>query len=131
MNTSGEARVASVDDYIATFSDDVRSILNQVRRTMHKAAPDAVETISYGMPTLLLDGKHLVHFAGWKHHVSVYPVPAADEADDAFEREIAPYRSGKSTAKFPLARPVPYDLIETLVTHLATPHRRAAHQDNG
>ena len=114
--------LASVDDYIRTFPEDVQGILERIRRIMREAAPAAVETISYGMPTLLLDGKHLVHFAGWKHHVSVYPVPAADEADDAFEREIAPYRSGKSTAKFPLARPVPYDLIETLVAHLASPH---------
>jgi len=116
--------VASVDDYIRTFPGDVQAVLESIRRTMRTAAPEAVETISYGMPTLLLDGKHLVHFAAWKHHVSVYPVPAADEADDAFERQIAPYRSGKSTAKFPLARPVPYDLIETLVTHLASPHHR-------
>ena len=111
--------VASVDDYIRTFPGDVQAVLESIRRTMRTAAPEAVETISYGMPTLLLDGKHLVHFAAWKHHVSVYPVPVADEA---FERQIAPYRSGRSTAKFPLASPVPYDLIETLVAHLASPH---------
>jgi len=111
--------VASVDDYIRTFPGDVQAVLESIRRTMRTAAPEAVETISYGMPTLLLDGKHLVHFAAWKHHVSVYPVPVGDEA---FERQIAPYRSGRSTAKFPLASPVPYDLIETLVAHLASPH---------
>jgi len=114
--------LASVDDYIRTFPEDVQGILERIRRIMREAAPAAVETISYGMPTLLLDGKHLVHFAAWKHHVSVYPVPAADEADEAFEREIAPYRSGRSTAKFPLAHPVPYELIEVLATHLVASH---------
>lgn len=90
---------ASIDDYIRTFPGDVQLVLEELRRAILRAAPTAGETISYQIPTMTLDGKRLVHFAGWKQHVSVYPAPAGD---DAFEREIAPYRSGRGTVKFPL-----------------------------
>jgi uncharacterized protein YdhG (YjbR/CyaY superfamily) len=108
------AAVPSVDDYIASFPEDVRIVLEQVRRTIRGVVPAAEETISYQMPTYKVDGRRLVYFAGWKQHVSVYPIPG----DEAFKREIAPYQSGKGTLKFPLSRPVPYDLVERLVAFL-------------
>jgi uncharacterized protein YdhG (YjbR/CyaY superfamily) len=70
------------------------------------------ETISYSIPTFTLEGKHLVYVGAWKNHVAVYPVPAGDAA---FEAEIASYRAGRGTLRFPLRKPVPYDLIERLV----------------
>ncbi len=102
----------TIDDYINTFPEDVQSILEQVRRTVRHAASGADETISYQMPTLTLDGRDLVYFAAWKHHISLYPVPTGDEA---FARELAPYRAAKGTVRFPLRKPIPYDLIERLV----------------
>jgi uncharacterized protein YdhG (YjbR/CyaY superfamily) len=106
---------ATVDDYIRSFPEDVRATLERVRRTIRAVVPTGDEVISYEIPTVRLDGKYLVYFAGWKHHVSVYPIPAGDEA---FQRDLAPYRAGKGTAKFALNRPVPYDLITRLVTLL-------------
>ncbi|MBT2401891.1 DUF1801 domain-containing protein [Streptomyces sp. ISL-100] len=107
---------ATVDDYIASFPQDVRGILERVRRTIHEAAPEGVgEKISYGIPAVTLNGRNLVYFAGWKQHVSVYPVP---EGDREFQRDIQPYRSGKGTLKFPLNEPVPYTLITRVVEHL-------------
>jgi uncharacterized protein YdhG (YjbR/CyaY superfamily) len=107
---------ASVDDYIASFPEEVRDVLDQVRRTIHEAAPEGVaEKISYGIPAVTLDRRNLVYFAGWAHHVSVYPVP---EGDAAFQRDIEPYRSGKGTLKFPLNAPVPYDLVARVVRQL-------------
>lgn len=103
---------ATVDDYVGSFPEDVQVILEQVRRTMREAAPAADETISYQIPTLALDGRYLVHFAAWKNHLAVYPAPVGD---DAFEQEIAPYRAARSTARFPLRKPIPYDLIGRLV----------------
>lgn len=103
---------ATVDEYIASFPDDVRAVLQEIRRTVHRAVPGAGETISYKIPTITLGGRHLVYFAGWKHHVSVYPLPSGDEE---FEGRLAAYRSGPGTAKFPLGKPVPYDLIEQIV----------------
>ena len=68
--------------------------------------------ISYQIPTLTLNGRYLVHFAAWKNHLALYPTPTGDQA---FEQEIAPYRAAKSTVRFPLREPIPFDLIERLV----------------
>ena len=103
-----EREFASVGDYIASFPADVRPVLEDVRRAIAGAVPGAGEAISYGIAAITLDGSPLVYFAGWKRHVSLYPVPAGD-AD--FERRIEPYRSAKSTLKFPLGEPVPASLI--------------------
>jgi uncharacterized protein YdhG (YjbR/CyaY superfamily) len=106
---------ATIDDYISSFPEDVQIILEDVRRTIRNAAPAAHETISYQMPTITLNGKSLVYFAAWKHHIALYPIPAAD---DAFNQELAPYRAAKGTVRFPLRKPIPYDLIERLVALL-------------
>ena len=87
-------------------------VLETIRQTIRKVVPAADETISYQIPTFRLNGKNVVHFAGWKHHISLYPLPAVDEE---YEQEVAPYRSGKGTAKFPLDKPIPYDIIERMV----------------
>jgi uncharacterized protein YdhG (YjbR/CyaY superfamily) len=110
----------TVDDYLAGFPAETRAVLTEIRRTMHAAVPGAGETISYDIPALTLGGRTIVHYAGWKHHVSVYPVP---DGDDAYQAAVAPYRSGASTAKFPLARPVPYDLIARIAELLAAARR--------
>jgi|SRR5579859_272643 len=108
-------RFATIDEYIRIFPQDIQAILEKVRQSIRKAAPDVVETISYGMPTFDLNGKHLVFFAGWKHHISLYPIPAGDEA---FQEKIAPYKRVRSTLRFPLSKPVPYDLVEQIVSLL-------------
>jgi uncharacterized protein YdhG (YjbR/CyaY superfamily) len=106
---------ATVDEYISSFPADVQPILQRVRQSIRKAAPEAVETISYTIPTFDLRGKHLVFFAGWKRDISVYPLPAGD---DAFQQKLAQYKRAKSTARFPLSKPIPYDLIGEIVTLL-------------
>ena len=105
----------TIDEYISTFPEEVQAALEQVRQAIHKAAPRATETMSYNMPTFDLGGKHLVFFAGWKHHISLHPVPAGDEA---FQQELAHYKRAKGTIQFPLAKPIPYDFIEKIVTFL-------------
>jgi uncharacterized protein YdhG (YjbR/CyaY superfamily) len=117
------AQFTTIDEYIASFPADVQVILTEVRRTIRGVVPDAGEMISYQIPAMTLGGKPLVYFAGWKNHISVYPLPAAD-AD--FARELAPYLAGKGTAQFPLRRPVPYDLIGRLAALLAAQRERPA-----
>ena len=102
----------SIDQYIGSFPEEVRVVLEEVRLTIRNAVPDLEEKISYQIPTMTLGGKSVVHFAGWKRHISVYPVPAADAA---FERELAEYVAGKGTLKFPLDKPIPYSIIERVV----------------
>ena len=103
---------ATIDDYISAFPTDVQCILERVRQTARTAAPAAGETISYDMPTITLNGKDLVYFAAWKHHIAFYAVPAAD---DGFEQELAPYRTAKGALKFPLGQPIPDEVIAGLM----------------
>ena len=102
----------SIDEYIGGFPDDVQQVLRQVRATIRDAAPDARETISYQIPTFALDGHPVVYFAGFKKHVSVYPAPVGSAE---FAEEMAKYGSGRGTAKFPLDKPIPFDLIRRIV----------------
>lgn len=110
---------ATVDDYIGSFPPEVGDVLARVRQAIGRGVPDAEETISYGIPAFTLGGRHVVYFAGWRNHISVYPVPGGDER---FERLIAPFRSGKGTLRFPLREPIPYELIERIASLLATRH---------
>jgi len=102
----------TIDEYIKTFPEDVQPILQKMRQTIRKAAPQAEEAISYQMPTFKLNGRNLVHFAGYKNHVGFYPVPSGI---DAFEKELSPYKQGKGSVQFPLDGPVPYDLVRKIV----------------
>lgn len=105
------AGTSGVDEYLRRLPADVEVIMAEVRRRLHRSIPDAGEKISYQMPTITMDGTSLVHFAAWKKHLSIYPVPPGDAAFDA---AIAPYRASEGTAKFPYADPIPYDLIERM-----------------
>jgi uncharacterized protein YdhG (YjbR/CyaY superfamily) len=113
----------TVDGYIESFPPEVQVILEEIRRRIHVAAPGTEEKISYQIPTVTLDDRYLVYFAGWKRHVSLYPISTLDEP---LEDEVAVYRSGKDTLQFPLNEPVPYDLIERIVGELVEKRRRAA-----
>jgi uncharacterized protein YdhG (YjbR/CyaY superfamily) len=110
--SSKQPAFTTVDEYIATFPDDVQAVLAQVRATIRAAAPDAVETISYQMPTFKQQGKAVIYFAGYKKHIGIYPVPAGDAA---LQAEVAPYVAGKGTLQFPLEQPIPYGLIARVV----------------
>lgn len=109
------AKFGSIDDYIASFPEDVQTILENVRGIMHKVMSGASETISYDMPTFV-DGKHRVYFAGWKKHLALYAVPPLG---GDLEERVAPYRSAKDTVQFRYKQPIPYDLIEQITEILA------------
>jgi uncharacterized protein YdhG (YjbR/CyaY superfamily) len=112
---TGKKLFTTIDEYISTFPVDIQAILEKVRQAIQKAAPDAKETIRYGIPTLNLNGKNLVFFACWKHHISLYPIP---EGEGAFQQKISQYKRAKGTIQFPLDKPIPYDLVEKIVTLL-------------
>lgn len=101
----------SIDDHIAKFPMEVQAILEKVRATIRKAAPDAEETINYGIPTFTLEG-NLVHFAGFKNHIGFYPTPSGIEN---FKEELSKYEGAKGSVKFPLDKPIPYTLIGKIV----------------
>jgi uncharacterized protein YdhG (YjbR/CyaY superfamily) len=110
MNTN-KSTPNGIDEHIAKFPADVQVILEKVRETIKKAAPDAEETINYGIPTFTLAG-NLVHFAGFKNHIGFYPTPSGIEK---FKKELSIYEGAKGSVKFPLDKPIPYTLISKIV----------------
>lgn len=112
----------TVQEYLDALPEDVAEVLRQVRDRLRAAAPGADEVISYGIPTLRLEGRPVVHCAAWKHHLSIYPAP-----DDlsSVEPDITPYVAGRGTLKFPLSQPMPLELIEK-VAHLLVAQTGAA-----
>jgi uncharacterized protein YdhG (YjbR/CyaY superfamily) len=101
----------NIDQYIAAFTPDVQTILERIRLTIHNAAPDAQETISYRIPAFTQHGI-LVYFAAFKNHIGLYP-PVSGDAK--LEKAISPYAGEKGNLRFPLSQPIPYDLIERIV----------------
>ncbi len=100
----------TIDEYIETFPRDVQSILEKMRQTIRKAAPEAEETISYRMPAFKLKGRVLVYFAAFRRHIGLYP-PAPRE----FKNEVSKYEGPKGNLKFPIDEPIPYDLVTRIV----------------
>lgn len=101
----------TIDEYIAGFPPDVQDKLRKLRATIREAAPDAEERIAYQMPTFALHG-NLVHFAAFAHHIGFYPAPTGIEE---FDQELAPYKGGKGSVRFPLDQPIPYELVSRIV----------------
>jgi len=101
----------NIDEYIADFPPDVQKLLQKMRMTIRKAAPQAEEAIKYGIPTFTLNG-NLVHFGGYKSHIGFYPAPRGIEK---FKKELSRYEGGKGTVQFPFDEPLPIDLITKIV----------------
>ena len=106
-------KLNTIDEYISSFPKNIQKMLEAVRATIHKAAPDAEEAISYAIPTFKLNG-NLVHFAAFKNHIGLYPTPNGIEE---FEKELSVYNQGKGSVHFPINKPLPLDLISKIVKY--------------
>ncbi len=120
---------ATVDAYIAGFDPAVAARLRRVRTEIVDAVAAETgespeEKIRYGMPAVMLGGRYALHFAGWKKHIGLYPVPALD---DPLEAEVAPHRSEKDSVVFPHAAPLPYALVGRIAAAIAA--QRVAAKD--
>lgn len=102
---------ADFTEYIENFPPPTQKILKQIRTTIKKAAPNAEETISYGMPAFKLNGP-LVYFAGYPKHIGLYATPSGHSA---FKKELAKYKQGKGSVQFPIDEPMPTKLITQIV----------------
>ncbi len=109
---TSKPKFTTMDAYIASVPKEIQDILEKIRQTIKKAAPDAVEAISYQIPTFKLNGKNLVHFAAWKDHIGFYATPSGNAA---FKKELAQYKVAKGSIQFPLEAPIPYDLVTKMV----------------
>jgi uncharacterized protein YdhG (YjbR/CyaY superfamily) len=103
----------SVDDFIAGLPEPRRTAMAELRRAVTAAAPEAVETIAYGMPALRLGGRFLVSYDAYKAHYSLFP--ASDAVVGELGDELTPYLAGKGTIRFPADRPIPTDLVARVV----------------
>ena len=108
---TAEPAPRTIDEYIAVFPSEVRAILQKVRTTIRKAAPNAEEAIKYQLPTFVLHG-NLVHFGAFKQHIGFYAMPTGNAR---FRTELSAYESGKGSVRFPLNQPIPFGLIGKIV----------------
>jgi uncharacterized protein YdhG (YjbR/CyaY superfamily) len=102
---------ATVETYIAACPVEVQKIVRKLRGVVRKAAPDAEERLSYGMPAYF-QGRVLVYFAAWKNHIGFYPTGGGIAA---FKNELSGYVHAKGSVQFPLDEPIPYDLVTKIV----------------
>lgn len=119
FKSNNKVHFNSIDKYIASFPENVQKNLEIIRATIKAAAPDAKERISYQIAAFELNGKNLIYFAGWKKHVSMYPIPMGSEA---FNQELSQYTDGKGTVKFPLDKPLPIKLVRQIVKYRLVGH---------
>jgi uncharacterized protein YdhG (YjbR/CyaY superfamily) len=103
----------SIDDYIAAFPIEIQHILQELRKTIGESAPQAQEAISYQIPTFKLNG-NLVHFAAFKDHIGFFPTSSGVTA---FKKELSEYETSKGTIRFPLDKPIPFDLVRKIVKY--------------
>ena len=113
------AKFNTIDEYIASFPPETQAVLQTLRRTIMEEAPQAQETIKYGMPTFVFHG-NLVYFGAWKHHIGFYPITRAME--ESIEELAAYNTSGKGTIQFPFSQPLPLPLIRTIVQFRVKEH---------
>ncbi|GFP76147.1 iron chaperone [Clostridium fungisolvens] len=105
--------IESIDEYISSCPSEVQEVLENLRKVIKEAAPEATEKISYQMPTFFLYG-NLVHFAAFKNHIGFYPTSSGIEA---FKHELTQYKSSKGAVQFPKSEPLPYELVSKIVKY--------------
>lgn len=101
-----------IEKYISNYPADVQEIMKKIRLVIKTAAPEADESISYGMPAYKTNGRPLVYFAGFKKHIGFYATPTGHEQ---FVAELSTFKQGKGSVQFPIDKPIPYDLIMRIV----------------
>jgi uncharacterized protein YdhG (YjbR/CyaY superfamily) len=109
---ANRSTASSIDEYIAGFPPKTQKVLVALRELINAVAPGATETMSYAIPTFDLNGRHLVHFAGYQHHIGFYPTSSGIET---FKEELRPYKNSKGAVQFPLGQQLPVDLIRRMV----------------
>jgi uncharacterized protein YdhG (YjbR/CyaY superfamily) len=101
----------TIDEYIATYPEEVRILLETIRKAIRLSAPGAEETISFQIPTFRLNG-NLVYFAAFKNHIGFYPTSSGIEA---FKEELSPFEISKGTIRFPMDKPISVALVKRIV----------------
>jgi uncharacterized protein YdhG (YjbR/CyaY superfamily) len=104
--------IKTVDEYIAGFQPETQTRLQAIRQTIKQMAPEAIESISYGMPAYKTNNKPLVYFGGYAGHIGFYATPTGHEK---FKKQLSAYKQGKGSVQFPHSQPLPMQLIAEIV----------------
>lgn len=102
----------TIDEYIKTFPKGIQEVLEQIHAIIKEKAPEALESISYGMPAFKTNGRPLVYYAAFKNHIGFYATPTGHKK---FANELSKFKQGKGSVQFPLKEPIPFDLIGRIV----------------
>lgn len=105
-------KIKTVDDYISVFPPEMQAKLQLIRQTIKEIAPEATESISYGMPAYKTNKKPLVYFGGFARHIGLYATPGGHEK---FKKQLAAYKQGKGSVQFPANQPLPINLIAEMI----------------
>ena len=105
-------KFTSINEYLSTLPENAQKAMGEIIATIKAKVLNAEEHISYNMPVFKVNGEYFIHFSAWKNHIGMYPIPAGNEA---FQKQIEPYRSAKSSLNFPLDKPMPIKLIEKVI----------------
>lgn len=114
------ATPTTIDEYIAGFPPEVAERLQRIRETIEAEVPEPEERIRYGIAAVMLGGRYALHFAGWKKHIGLYPVP---RLPDPLEAEVELYRAEKDSMVLPHSQPVPYELIGRITAAIVAKRR--------
>ena len=105
-------KFTSINEYVSTLPENAQKAMSEIIAAIKTRVPNAEEHISYNMPAFKVNGEYFIHFSAWKNHIGMYPIPAGNEA---FQKQIWPYRSAKSSLNFLLDKPMPIKLIEKVI----------------
>ncbi len=107
--------MSEIDDYIAAAPLAARERLFAVRETLLRCLPKGTEAFRYGMPAVVIDARHGLHYANWTKHLALYPIYRGDEQ---YEAVVGPYRAKTDSVHFPHAQPLPLDVVEVIARHI-------------
>jgi uncharacterized protein YdhG (YjbR/CyaY superfamily) len=107
-------KFTTISGYISLFPKDVKAKLETIRKMVKKLVPQAEEKISYQIPSFKLNGAYLIYFAGWKEHISLYPISGNLPL---LKKDLVGYRTSKGTVQFPLDKPLPLALIRKIILY--------------
>lgn len=108
--------IKTVDEYFAEFPATIQYRLEEIRKLIKKMAPEADESIAYGMPAYKLHKKPLIYFGAFEKHIGFYATPNTHEK---FKQELSVYKQGKGSVQFPYDKPLPAKLIAKMVAYKA------------
>jgi len=104
----------TIDEYISSFPENTKNILENIKHTYKKIAPECDEYFGYGVPAIKINNKNIIYFAAFKNHIGIYPSPSTIIF---FKNKLKEYKTAEGTIQFPINNDFPYNLLEEIIKH--------------